>query len=583
MKRSLIVVLALLTTLSLAATSFAGDTVREIARPTAGGSSIQWQANASGVDHYQLIVTTPNHESFTREFAAGTPPSFRLQDMAGKSLMDGPYHYELRAIPQISASIRQQLADARANNDDEAIHRIITAAGLGNPVAQSGTFTVVNGSILDPSVQEPAAREPQRPVASNGSAAPVSGNASHPSLTPVVTDNVIADDLIVQGSACVGLDCVNGESFGFDTIRLKENNTRINFDDTSTSAGFANVDWTLTANDSASGGANRFSIDDVTNSKTILNIEAASPSNSIYIDSSGKIGFRNSNPGLDLHMTTGDTPAIRFEQTNSSGFTAQTWDIGANEANWFVRDLTGGSKLSLRIRPGAPTSSIDIAASGSVGVGTASPEAKLHVFGTSTADTFIGLGNDPDGSTGTESAVNFGLAGNSFGRGAGFMNTRPDSNAVAPNPSLRFATGNTVRMIIDNEGFIGIGSAATGNPDAPIQYTNGSSNARLTTAGVWQDASSRKAKENIVELPAEEAVKALQGLNPVKYDYKVLPTDQKVGFIAEDVPDLVATPERDGLSAMDIVAVVTRVVKEQQKTIEQLNERIGQLEKEKQK
>jgi len=32
---------------------------------------------------------------------------------------------------------------------------------------------------------------------------------------------------------------------------------------------------------------------------------------------------------------------------------------------------------------------------------------------------------------------------------------------------------------------------------------------------------------------------------------------------------------------MDIVAVVTRVVQEQQKTIEQLNQRIAELEKEK--
>ena len=30
-------------------------------------------------------------------------------------------------------------------------------------------------------------------------------------------DQVIPDDLIVQGSACIGLDCVNNESFGFDT------------------------------------------------------------------------------------------------------------------------------------------------------------------------------------------------------------------------------------------------------------------------------------------------------------------------------------------------------------------------------
>jgi hypothetical protein len=82
---------------------------------------------------------------------------------------------------------------------------------------------------------------------------------------------------------------------------------------------------------------------------------------------------------LDSHISTSNTPAIRLEQNNGGGFAAQTWDIGANEANFFVRDVTGGSKLSLRIRPGAPTSSLDIAADGDVGIGTASPGAALHV------------------------------------------------------------------------------------------------------------------------------------------------------------------------------------------------------------
>jgi len=34
-------------------------------------------------------------------------------------------------------------------------------------------------------------------------------------------DQVIADDVIIQGSTCVGFDCVNNENFGVDTIRLK--------------------------------------------------------------------------------------------------------------------------------------------------------------------------------------------------------------------------------------------------------------------------------------------------------------------------------------------------------------------------
>ena len=56
-------------------------------------------------------------------------------------------------------------------------------------------------------------------------------------------DQVILDDLIVDGSACIGFDCVNGESFGFDTIRIKENNLRIRAQDTSSTASFPTNDW----------------------------------------------------------------------------------------------------------------------------------------------------------------------------------------------------------------------------------------------------------------------------------------------------------------------------------------------------
>ena len=194
-----------------------------------------------------------------------------------------------------------------------------------------------------------------------------------------MADQVIADDLIIQGSACVGIDCVNNENFGFDTIRLKENNTRIKFDDTSTSSGFPATDWQLTANDSASGGANKFSIEDITNAKVPFTIIGNAPSNSLYIDSSGRVGLRTSTPVLDLHIATSNTPAMRLEQNNAGGFTAQTWDVAGNEVNFFIRDVTGGSRLPFRIRPGAPTSSVDIAASGNVGIGTAAPSSALHV------------------------------------------------------------------------------------------------------------------------------------------------------------------------------------------------------------
>jgi hypothetical protein len=111
-----------------------------------------------------------------------------------------------------------------------------------------------------------------------------------------VADQVFNDDVIVIGSLCVGLDCANGESFGFDTIRLKENNTRIKFQDTSVGS-FPTTDWQLTANESSSGGQSKFSIDQIDPSpRTPFTIESGAPTNSLYVDDAGRIG-RKTNSG----------------------------------------------------------------------------------------------------------------------------------------------------------------------------------------------------------------------------------------------------------------------------------------------
>lgn len=71
----------------------------------------------------------------------------------------------------------------------------------------------------------------------------------------------------------------------------------------------------------------------------------------------------------------------------------------------------------------------------------------------------------------------------------------------------------------------------------------------------------------------------------MRYRYKTSPDEESLGFIAEDVPDLVATNSRKSVSPMDVVAVLTKVVKEQQETIEKqqaaldaLTQRLDELE-----
>jgi hypothetical protein len=102
-------------------------------------------------------------------------------------------------------------------------------------------------------------------------------------------DQVIPDDLIVQGSICAGLDCVSDESVGVNTLRLRENNVGIMFEDTSTIPGFASNDWTLAANERGDGGADRFALIDVTGARTPFSVFAGAPDGALVITASGEV------------------------------------------------------------------------------------------------------------------------------------------------------------------------------------------------------------------------------------------------------------------------------------------------------
>lgn len=132
-------------------------------------------------------------------------------------------------------------------------------------------------------------------------------------------------------------------------------------------------------------------------------------------------------------------------------------------------------------------------------------------------------------------------------------------------------------------GYVGIGITS---PRHPLHLASG---AYVTTGGVWTNASSREYKENIEELSAVNALSAFNELKPIVFNYRTDKREHHVGFIAEDVPALIASKDRKGLSAMDVVAVLTKVVQEQQKLIEDqkknvvaLTKRIEMLEEKKQ-
>ena len=365
-------------------------------------------------------------------------------------------------------------------------------------------------------------------------------------------DQVIPDDLIVQGSICAGFDCVNNESFGFDTIILKENNLRIFFNDTSVSAGFPANDWRLVANDSGSGGANFFAIEDATAGRNIFTVTAGAPVASLFVDSQGRVGLRNSAPLLDLHMTTNNTPALRLEQNNSGGFTAQTWDVGGNEANFFVRDLTGGSRLSFRIRPGAPTSSIDIAANGNVGFGTASP-----TLAGGTSNKIVAL----EGSSNPIVAIKNTTANRQWGwyvNSSGAL-TAFDANGVAD------------RIVFSNTG--GVRLAGITGCGGGIQ-SNGSGDLSCIV-------SSRQFKNVTGDLPHDVALANVMAMRPQTGSYKETPDVPEHWLIAEEVgaidPALIGLADGKPyvVKTQNIVADLVAVVQQQQRRIDELEKRLA--------
>ena len=366
-------------------------------------------------------------------------------------------------------------------------------------------------------------------------------------------DQVTQDDLIVTGSQCIGLDCVNGQVFGFDTLQLKENNLRIKFQDTSGSGSFPSGDWQITVNDSANGGLNHFSIDDVDAATTPFTIAAGAPTSSLYVSSGGRIGVGTSAPIVDIHAVAGDTPALRLDQNASGGFNSQVWDVAGNETNFFIRDVTNNDHLPFKIKSGAPSNALYIAADGNLGFQTSSPDGLIDVAHPANTENHAFL-ISPTGNVG----INI-------------------EDGELPTALFDIQTTGGVSLFnVSGEGSIGIGVAAAEiNSDYTLQASSG---AHLTKAGVWINASSRLLKNDVLAIGADVALSTLKALNPVTFSYKIAPTETYAGFIAEDVPEMVATNDRKGLAAMDIVAVLTKVLQQQQAVIENLQGRLSQLE-----
>ncbi len=299
------------------------------------------------------------------------------------------------------------------------------------------------------------------------------------------------------------------------------------FDDPDPSSGYKGGMRLLTSKTNAGGGAQ----------------------NGITINEDGQVGIATSFPSSKLHVNGDfqvgtDSKKIRMFTAGAGEDIASTNTLHLNYANNQAVSIGEGGASNLNV-------------SGSVGLGTTSPDGKLDI---------------DFGSTGSM------LAGTPGASGPGWIFFAPNGNRrdiLAENGGIGIGTSPTsgsafVDLFVNEDGKVGI---STKSPTNILTVVRNSGTDPIADA--WTTYSSRRWKTNIQTMTgALETVKRLRG---VRFDWK---KDGKhdVGLIAEEVgeiiPEVVAF-EDNGLDAKSVdyarlVSVLIEAVKEQQEEIDEL-------------
>jgi hypothetical protein len=127
-------------------------------------------------------------------------------------------------------------------------------------------------------------------------------------------------------------------------------------------------------------------------------------------------------------------------------------------------------------------------------------------------------------------------------------------------------------VLVGKDGNVGIGKTAAAefklDVDGDVRANN------------IAQASSKSFKENITSLPSKKALELLNRLKPVTFQYlKDDAKRQNIGFIAEEVPDSFTTSDGKSVVLMDIIGVLTTVVKKQQNDAADMQRRMKALQK----
>jgi len=334
--------------------------------------------------------------------------------------------------------------------------------------------------------------------------------------------------------------------------------------------------WSIDNWGYSSPGSMGFAIRDRTNNTNPFIIENNATSNTLYLAVDNLIGIGTNDPQENIHIvdtevsgdiTTGYSASalMRMDTVDDSN-----WTIGAHrwkspilntfpDCYFSINDTTNNT-TPFRISLGTPTGTMKIAYR-YIRMGDSTNPVKVY-FSDTITNSWSGSNTERDG---TKYLVSFDA-----------NNTESDLTSDAGFAMENKREGFTweFRTYEATQGFTAT-KAGTGGGEFIIENTTTDyHNAKMVLGGVTVfenghlvTASSRELKTDIKPLDTEAALDAFHKLQPVSYEYKTQRGEKVVGFIAEDVPELVAMPSRKTFDSAEVVAVLTKVVQEQDKRL----------------
>ncbi|MFA6016940.1 MAG: tail fiber domain-containing protein [Patescibacteria group bacterium] len=318
-------------------------------------------------------------------------------------------------------------------------------------------------------------------------------------------------------------------------------------------------------------------------------------------NSSGNVGFGTTGPNSKLELweltdskpggvLAADKTILKLSRTGTPGY---TYNENAEFRIGHGGPSAWGSKIDLYVNGASNTSGTpDQQAmtwdyNGNIGIGTVVPTTKLEVNDQTSVSAFTG-----DNDTGIRihsydsSSNNYALLGftgysASYNRnlaqiGAKFTGS---GSYLSFGTSANYGTGITNEaMVIDYNGYVGIGTAAPGY--------------KLDVAGtVYASGSSRDYKQDIKNLEVDSS--KIYNLQPVSYDYKkeyknlgyTLAGGRQFGLIAEDaykvIPELVISKNDKKTANIDYEKLSVLLLAELKKlkiTVDQQQKQINELQ-----